>query len=130
MPNNVFASRAPVMQQQFDGLPSHVLKGIAATKVTGPEMEAIIEACQESKVVYSCPGVVGDTVLHVTFPKLKAGFLIRSDSSNTWKTKLLKCENMGWTVSVVPISVLRNLTHESIVAQFKEHIASLKINRK
>lgn len=127
MPNNVFARRAPVMQKQFEGLPSHVLKGIAATKVDGPEMDAIREACEESNIEYHSPGVVGETVMHFTFPKYKATLLIRSDGAGrSPKDKIFRCENMGWEVSSVHISTLRHLTREAIIAQFKQYITTLK----
>lgn len=126
MPNNVFAERRPVLDKRFSGLPSYVLKGIAATKITGPEMEAIQESCVQSKVQFDCPGVVGETVVHFAFPKQKHALIIRSDSSMTWKAKMTACENKGWTVTVVPISTLRRLTREAIIAQFKEYITTLK----
>lgn len=127
MPNNVFARRAPAMQKQFEGLPSYVLKGIAATKVDGPEMDAIRAACDESKIQYHSPGVVGETVMHFTFPKHKAALLIQSNGAGKApKDKVWKCENMGWEVSTVHISTLRHLTRESIIAQFKQYITTLK----
>lgn len=130
MPNNVFARPLPSMDKRFSGLPSYVLKGIGATKIDGPEMEAIREACEESKVLFESPGVIGETVVHFKFPKFKSALLIKSDNSPTWKTKTSKCEDMGWTVTTVPTSALRRLTRESIIAQFKEYIATLKINKK
>lgn len=130
MPNNVFAKKASVTQSRFIGLPSYVLKGIAATKTDGPEFDAIKEACEEINVAYDCPGVIGDTVLHFIFPKLKAGLIIRCDSSTHYKTKISKCENMGWAITAIHISVLRSLSHDAIVAQFKEFISTLKTSRK
>lgn len=126
MPNNVFARELPSMQKRFAGLPSYVLKGIAATKIDGPEMDAIKEACKAAKVPYECPGVIGETVVHFKFPKLKFALLIKSDSSPTWKDKTSKCENMGWAVTTISIKTLRSLTREAIIAQFKEYIAALK----
>lgn len=130
MPNNVFVKKKPVMQKEFAGLPSYVLKAVAATKIDGPEMDAIKEACKESNISFNCPGVVGETVLHFTFPRYKTGLLIRSDSSMSYKVKTAKCENMGWTVTTVSINTLRCLTRETIIAQFKEYIATFKTSRK
>lgn len=126
MPNNVFVRKSATMQERFSGLPSYVLKGIAATKIDGPEMDAIREACEESNVSFECPGVIGETVVHFKFPKFKTVIIIKSDSSPAWKLKTSKCENMGWAVTTVPIKSLRFLTREAIISQFKEYITTLK----
>jgi hypothetical protein len=117
------------MEKRFSGLPSYVLKGIAATKIDGPEMEAIREACESSKILFESPGVIGETVIHFKFPKYKSALLIKSDSSPSWKIKTSRCENMGWTVTTVPISALRRLSREMIITQFKEYITTLKTKK-
>jgi hypothetical protein len=118
------------MQKQFIGLPSYVLKAIGATKTDGPEFDAIRTACDESKIQYSSPGVVGETVVHFAFPKHKTALIIRSNGAGSApKDKALQCENMGWEVSTVHISTLRHLTREAIIAQFKEYIGTLKIKK-
>ena len=130
MPQNVFCKRKPVLDKRYTGLPSYVLKAIAATKIDGPEIEAIRTACEESKIVFDSPGVVGETVIHFAFPKYKTGLLIRSDSSTTYKSKESQCQNHGWALTTVSISELRRLSSEMIIAQFKEYITSLKTSRK
>ena len=128
---NVFTRKSPVLTKAYANLPSYVLKAIAATKTDGPEIEAIRTACDEAKIEYYSPGVVGETVMHFTFPKHKTALLIRSHGAGKApREKISRCENMGWSVTTVHISALRNLTRESIIAQFKEYIASLKTSRK
>ena len=128
--NNVFAHKSTVTLQRFAGLPSYVLKAVAAIKTDGIEFSAIKEACNESGIAYECPGVIGETVIHFVFPKLKAGLLIRSDSSTHYKTKISKCENMGWAVTAIHISALRAISYDAIISQFTEFIATLKTSRK
>jgi hypothetical protein len=100
---------------------------MAAMRTEGPELEAIRTACEESKIEYFSPGVVGEAAMHFTFPKHKAALLIRTaGSGKSPKDKIRQCENMGWEVTTVHISTLRALTREAIIAQFKEYITALK----
>jgi len=126
--NNVFGRKMVTVDQRYIGLPSHVLKAIAASKTTGPEFDAIKQACKEAKIAYQCPGVIDEVVVHFTFPKYKAGLIIRTDTSTTYKTKILRCSKLGWNVTSVPITTLRVMSHDMIVSQFKEFAESLRRN--
>lgn len=112
----------------FAPLPSYVKKAVGNLKVTGIAAESIAKACEESRIGYESPGIIGDSAIHFVFPKIKAGLLLKSkeNTSQAIKHKVAKCRKVGWDVKIVTTEDLEVLPQETITAHFKQFIESIK----
>lgn len=131
MSNNMFAIQRERQKIKSLGYPSYVRKALSNLKLTGGAAEAIREACKATGVRYESPGIVGDVAIHFTFPKYKAGILLTSNMYAAGdSTKVSKCRSLGWNVVAILTRKLEIMPSDTVIAQFKEYIVSLKASCK
>lgn len=116
------------VKNAFAPLPSYVKKALGNLKVEGPAAEAVASACDANHVEYQSPGLIGDSAIHFVFPKIKAGLLLKSkeNTSQAIRHKVIKCQRMGWNVTIVTTEDIEVLPQDIITTHLKGFIESVK----
>jgi hypothetical protein len=115
----------------FAPLPSYVKKAIGNLKVTGIAAESIAKACEQNRIKYESPGIVGDSAIHFVFPQLKAGLLLKAkeNTSQSFRHKVFKCRKIGWDIMIVTTEDIEVLPQDTITTHLKEFVETVKARR-